>query len=374
MSGFKAGKFERHQVFGAVRPFCPTHAVHKLQDVDTEALANRGIKLIMIDVDNTLVVWRKDDFAQETLDWVAKAKSHDIQIVILSNTRNPERLTRLAKMLDIPALRGKFKPSKAMYQEALKKFNVNESQAVMIGDQIFTDILGANRAGIESIWLQPISHHDFVGTKVSRVGERLLRGYLYRALSEPIDLPETPEQAAAKPFWERKIVHQIVKFGIVGGSSFVIDYCIRMTLLYQAPFSEFARTQGVWLQTHAGALFGGFKGPIEAFTPIAVTCSGTVAILNSFYWNRLWTFNIRGKEDRGAQLRRFIAISLVGLALNIMLTSMFVHAIPAQGKQALRIATVLAAVLVAVWNFTAQRLYAFKTPAAAAGPTASPRA
>ena len=135
MSGFRAGKFERHQVFGAVRPFCPTHAVHKLEDVDPAALANRGIKLIMIDVDNTLVVWRKDDFAQETLDWIAKAKSHDVQIVILSNTRNPARLERLAAMLDIPALRGKFKPSTAMYKEALERFGVKESQAVMIGDK-----------------------------------------------------------------------------------------------------------------------------------------------------------------------------------------------------------------------------------------------
>lgn len=371
MSGFRAGKFERHQVFGAVRPFCPTHAVHKLQDVDPVALANRGIKLIMIDVDNTLVIWRKEDFAQETLDWVAAAKAQGIHIVILSNTRHPERLTRLAATLDIPALRGKFKPNPAMYNEALEKFGVHASQAVMIGDQIFTDIWGANRAGIESIWLQPISPHDFVGTKVSRVGERLLRGYLYRALTEPIDLPETPEEAAAKPFWERKIVHQIVKFCIVGGSSFVIDYCIRMTLLYQTPFSDFARTEGVWLQGHLSALFGGFKGPIEAFTPIAVTCSGTVAILNSFYWNRLWTFNIRGKEDRGMQLRRFIAISAVGLVLNIMLTSVFVHVLPVQGKQALRIATVLSAVLVAVWNFTAQRLYAFRTPATAAATTPS---
>src|SRR5436305_14761921 len=124
MSEFRAGSFQRHLVFGPVRRFCPTHAVHKLQDVDPEALSNRGIRLIMIDVDNTLVVWRKEDFAQETLDWIAKAKSHGIQICILSNTRNPVRLARLSELLDIPALRGKFKPSTEMYKEALQKFGV----------------------------------------------------------------------------------------------------------------------------------------------------------------------------------------------------------------------------------------------------------
>jgi HAD superfamily phosphatase (TIGR01668 family) len=346
---------------GVIRPFCPAHAVHSLQDVDPAALSNRGIKLIMIDVDNTLVKWRTEDFAQETLDWIAVAKSHGIQIVILSNTRNPARLMRLAEILDIPALRGKFKPSTAMYKEALEKFGAKESQAVMIGDQIFTDILGANRAGIEAIWLQPISDRDFVGTKVSRFGERLLRGYLYRALAEPPDLEETPEEAAAKPFWERKIVHQIVKFCIVGGSSFVIDYCIRMTLLFAPPFSTFFLAQGEWLRSHVPALFGFYKTGRDAIFPFAVTCSGAVAILNSFYWNRLWTFNIRGKENRGAQLRRFLAISIVGLILNVMLSTTFNHMIPGDRKNAARIATVLAAVLVAVWNFTAQRLYAFKS-------------
>src|SRR5262249_42213546 len=149
--------------------------------------SNRGIKLILIDVDNTLVKWRTEDFAQETLDWIAKAKSHGIDICILSNTRNPARLERLAQWLDIPAFGGKSKLSPAMYLEALQKFGLKENQAVMIGDQIFTDIFGANRAGIEAIWLQPISPHDFVGTKVSRLGERIIRGYLYRALHEPGD-------------------------------------------------------------------------------------------------------------------------------------------------------------------------------------------
>jgi HAD superfamily phosphatase (TIGR01668 family) len=364
MSGFRAGRFQRHLVFGVVRPFCPAHAVHSLQDVDPVGLANRGIKLIMIDVDNTLVQWRTEDFAQETLDWVAKVKSLGLNIIILSNTRNPERLQRLAKTLDIPALRGKFKPNPAMYKEALQRFNVKESQAVMIGDQIFTDIFGANRAGIEGIWLQPISKRDFVGTKVSRFGERVLRGYLYRSLMTPQDdEPELPEEVANEPIWERKIVRQLVKFCIVGGLSFAIDYCIRMTILFAPPFSGWSIQGGAWLQQHASVLFAHAENPTEAFVPIAATCSASVAILNSFFWNRMWTFNIRGSEDRGAQLRRFFLISLIGLVLNVLITSFVTHVLPgpSDSKPNLRIATVVAAMIVAMWNFTGQRLYAFRS-------------
>jgi uncharacterized protein len=359
MSNFRAGSFQRHLVFGPVRPFCPSHAVHKLQDVDPEGLSNRGIKLILIDVDNTLVQWRTEDFAQETLDWVAKAKSHGIQICILSNTRNPARLERLSKVLDIPALRGKFKPNPAMYLEALRKFNVKENQAVMIGDQIFTDIFGANRAGIEAIWLQPISPHDFVGTKVSRFGERVLKNYLYQAISEPVDAPEIPSIEQKKSFWDKKIVHQLVKFCIVGGTSFIIDYCIRMTLLYAEFAAPSTRQAGEWLM-QTFPLFRNLETPTAAFFPIAAFCGASIAILNSFFWNRRWTFSIKGAEERARQFHKFVVINLIGLGLNVVIGTTINHMLPGDDKWSARIATVCAAAIVAVWNFSGQRFWVFK--------------
>jgi HAD superfamily phosphatase (TIGR01668 family) len=359
MSNFRAGSFQRHLVFGPVRPFCPSHAVHRLQDVDPAGLCNRGIKLVLIDVDNTLVRWRTEDFAQETLDWIQKAKSHDIQICILSNTRNPARLDRLAKVLDIPALRGKFKPSTAMYRQALEKFGMKENQTVMIGDQIFTDILGANRAGIEAIWLQPISPHDFVGTKVSRFGEKLLKGYIYGLLTEPVDAPEIPAIESEKPFFERKIVHQLLKFLIVGGSSFVIDYCIRMTLLYAGFCAPTTRQAGLWLMQNVPG-FNRFHAPEKAFFPIASLCSGSVAILNSFYWNRRWTFSIRGTEERTRQFHRFVIVSVIGILLNTLISTSIIHVLPGNSKSVARVGILVAAMIVAVWNFSLQRIWAFK--------------
>lgn len=362
MRGFRAGQFERASVHGLLRPFCPTHAVHNLTDVDTRALANRGIKLILIDVDNTLVKWRSMDFAQPTLDWVKQAKANGMQVCIISNTRNVARLEKLSGILEIPAMRGKFKPSPEMYKQALEKFGVRESEAVMIGDQLFTDIFGANRAGIEAIWLQPISNVDFAPTKISRFGERVIRGYLYRALDVPMDdEPEPPEQVASEPFYERKIVRQIVKFCIVGGSSFVIDYCIRMTILYAKSVAPYSIEGGRWLMQHIPRLFGSFKTPTDAFFPIAAFCGASIAILNSFYWNRLWTFKIRGAEERASQLRRFVVVSVIGLGLNVLIGTFLNHILPGEGsKNSARIATVVAAMIVAIWNFTGQRLYAFK--------------
>lgn len=363
MSRFRAGRFQRELVPGLMRPFCPAHAVHKLSDVDPKGLHNRGIQLILVDVDNTLVKWRTEDFAQETLDWVKEAKSVGMHVCIISNTRNPARLERLAKILEIDALRGKFKPSTAMFKEAMQKFGVKESQTIMIGDQIFTDVLGANRAGIEAIWLQPISPHDFVGTKVSRFGEKMLRGYLYRAIHESMDpTPEPAEVAASKPFLERKIVRQFVKFCIVGGSCFAIDLGIRMLLMFVVPFGavKLSVAAGGWLESHIPAIFGGAKTPRDAFFPIAATLSASVAILNSFYWNRKWTFDIRGSEGRTAELGRFVLVSVFGLILNVLFSSFFNHILPGDTTKTAPLATALAALLVAIWNFTGQRLYAFR--------------
>ena len=52
----------------------------------------------------------------------------------------------------------------------------------MVGAQLFTDVLGANRTGIDAIWVKPIAYKEFAGTKISRLGERLVRNRLYRAM------------------------------------------------------------------------------------------------------------------------------------------------------------------------------------------------
>jgi HAD superfamily phosphatase (TIGR01668 family) len=149
------GKFDQDKA-GALRRYCPSRAAHRLQDVSLEELWQSGKRLILLDVDHTIVKWGEEEFSAEVLDWVASAKAMGFQLRILSNTRHPKRLARLSDKIDIPTKNGTFKPSPDMYMEALAETGFAPEQAVMIGDQIMTDILGANRTGIDSIWLQKI--------------------------------------------------------------------------------------------------------------------------------------------------------------------------------------------------------------------------
>jgi len=176
-------------------------------------------------------------------------------------------------------------------------------------------------------------------------------------------MAQTPTPAAARtPVWERAVVRQFVKFCVVGGSSFVIDYCIRMTLLFAIPWggTTLGDALGGRLRTSLPAIFAYADKNTAAALPIFATFSTSLAILNSFYWNRSWTFRIRGREEAASQLRRFVLVSVVGLVLNVLLSTAFDRLIPGPEKNSARIATLLAAVVVAFWNFAGQRLYAFK--------------
>jgi HAD superfamily phosphatase (TIGR01668 family) len=367
MNDFRAGKFHRESVHFLLRPICPAHASLSLMDIRPGELAELGKKLVLLDVDNTLLPWRDDELPQSSLDWVAEAKAAGLELCILSNTRHPERLHRLADRLSIQYLRGRFKPSTAMYLQALKQFQVEAAQAIMIGDQLFTDILGANRAGIEAVWVRPMTPRDFVGTKVSRFGERLARPILYRShsgLAMPIAADELPpNEVGIVELAKAPLVKQFIKFCIVGGSSFVIDYCVRMTLLFAIPSGNelMSDVVGRSLLESYPWLFANAQSPKDAFFPIAAFVGAVFGMMNSFIWNRRWTFKIRGKEERFRQLQKFLAVSLVGLILNVVISTALNHVIPGNEKDSARLATVIAAAAVAFWNFAGQKFFAFRT-------------
>lgn len=357
MRTFRAGRFSRE---GVLRQFSPVEAYHTLWEIELDRLVAAGKKLILIDIDNTLLPWRSEEFPPESLAWIARGRELGLEFCILSNTRNVARLHRLSEVMEIPYLTGKFKPSRAMYVQALEKFQVTPEQAVMIGDQLFTDVLGANRAGIEAIWVKPMTRREFVGTKVNRFAERFVASRLYKTLlAEDDDLPIVPKTG----IFHRRIVRQFAKFCIVGGSSFLIDAGSHRLLMFNAfvdgePLSQVVGRWAVGLWMPASQITATTAHDV-AFAVFKV-CTASLAILNSFIWNRLWTFNIRGKEEYGRQLSKFVVVSVIGLALNTLIASGLNSLIGGGESRSWVIGTFVAAAVVAIWNFTGQRLWAFR--------------
>lgn len=359
MKQFRSGKFKRHDVSGPLRNICPDEAFHSLAEIDLHAIAEAGKKLILLDVDNTLLPWRSEDIPQETRDWLDSGRAAGLQFCIISNTRNVERLKRLATEMDMKFMNGKFKPSRAMFKQALDEFGFTANEALMVGDQLFTDILGANRTGIETIWVKPLHGREFVGTKVSRMGERFVRNRLYRFLDPYDEIPDAP----ITPFLKRRVIRQFVKFCIVGAMSTVIDLGLHYVLMFVATWDgqSLSSVVGNWVQHSIlgnsnpqadevqNAAFGVFKIP-----------SVGLAILNSFYWNRKWTFEISDKADQHRQLVKFVVVALIGMCLNVVIATAFHRIIPGHEKRSWALANLIAMVIVVFWNFFAQRLWTFR--------------
>ncbi|HTQ09974.1 MAG TPA: YqeG family HAD IIIA-type phosphatase [Fimbriimonadaceae bacterium] len=355
---WRSGDFDREKVSDAFHRFVPAHAADSLQAIDLKRLWAGGKRLILLDVDHTIVKWKAEEFSPEVLEWIGCAKSMGFDLCIISNTRRPARLERLCQRLQIEAVRGRFKPSRAMFRLALIKFKKKPEEAVMIGDQLVTDIFGANRSGISAIWVRKMEGKEFAGTKINRLMESLLSSFIYKGLVAPIDEGAPPGDAPS----DLPVVHQLVRFAVVGGSSFVIDFGIRWILTFHVPWdgSLMSVVFGRWLQAHSAFFADRFRSPQNAAVPFFVTLSSSIAIVNSFIWNRLWTFEIRGKEERMSQFRKFVFISVVGMLLNVAISSTLANLIPGHRQRSLAIATVIATAIVAIWNFIGQRYYAFK--------------
>ncbi len=360
MRTWRSGQFERERLSGLFRPFAPAHAAESLESIDLERLWASGKRLILLDVDNTLVAWKKEEFSGAVLDWIERAKAMGFQICIISNTRRVERLARIGEKLGVETVRGRFKPSRTMYRLALIKFHRRPEEAVMIGDQLMTDVLGANRAGIDAIWVRRMAAREFGPTEINRFVERLLTSAIYKALILQEDA--TARKLGAERGGKATVIEQIVRFLIVGGFSFIID--LGLTFLFMRGIHLGGREMGQvfaqWLQQTAPSLFGGFLTPDKASAGILGGCASLVAMLNSYIWNRSWTFEAHGKDRRSAQIVRFFTVSISGAMLNAALFGALSGIMP--GSQNTRIvgAKVVAAGIVAVWNFLGQRYFAFR--------------
>ena len=154
---------------------CPHRYAHSVLDVLPEDLSERGIEGVILDLDNTLVRWAKEDLTEEILAWVASLRRSNIKFCLLSNSVLSRRVERVAEVFSCPNIRKARKPRADGFHRAMKAMNTTPATTAVIGDQMFTDILGGNRVGLYTIMVAPMSKGEFVYTRlVHRPPETLL--------------------------------------------------------------------------------------------------------------------------------------------------------------------------------------------------------
>ncbi len=157
--------------------FLPDYRFEKFWQADAQFLLSIGVKGIVLDVDNTLEPYENPLPTDAVVEWLSSLSSVGIKAAIVSNN-NAQRIDEFNKELKLPAYSKAGKPSKKYVLRALDDMQVSSSEAILMGDQIFTDVWAAHNAGIRAILVPPIKDKRDALTRFKRLLEKpILKKY-----------------------------------------------------------------------------------------------------------------------------------------------------------------------------------------------------
>lgn len=163
-----------------LRRFKPDIICNTIFDIDLDKLSKRGLRYLIIDIDNTLVPWGEFEVDKGVLRWVENAKKAGFEICLVSNNQK-ERVKKIENILGLPAIYNAKKPLKSGFLKAsyLLHQGKKNHQTAVIGDQFFTDVIGAKRLNLFVILVRPLKEKEFIVTRINRIFEnKILKYYM----------------------------------------------------------------------------------------------------------------------------------------------------------------------------------------------------
>jgi HAD superfamily phosphatase (TIGR01668 family) len=156
-----------------ITSFVPNQYVPSIYNINLEELKAKGMKSIIVDLDNTLVESNCRDATPKLIEWLQQLQQMGFKVMIVSNN-NETRVSTFAIPLQIPFIHRAKKPLSISFRRALVELGTEETHTVMVGDQLLTDVWGGNRMGLHTILVVPISGVEGVFTRFNRRLERLV--------------------------------------------------------------------------------------------------------------------------------------------------------------------------------------------------------
>lgn len=179
-----AGKREHETLLEKIKILlAPKLVKNSIFDITEAELKEKNIKGLLLDCDNTLMPWNEHVPGQPAKDWLNKMKENGLKTCIVSNNMfRHKRITSIAAAFDVPCVSEALKPFPYGLRRALGITGTLPSETMLIGDQLFTDILGGNFLGIRTVLVRPVSGAEFPTTKyINRNVEKLVIAYLKRS-------------------------------------------------------------------------------------------------------------------------------------------------------------------------------------------------
>ena len=138
----------------------PKAYLNKVEEITINFLIQNKIKALILDVDNTLIDYYKN-LSDDVVKWAQSLQGQGIKMYILSNTNKKEKVEMVAKNLEIPYKLFARKPSKSGFMKIQKEMNIEPENIGVVGDQIFTDVIGGNRCKMFTILVDPVTPKDY---------------------------------------------------------------------------------------------------------------------------------------------------------------------------------------------------------------------
>ena len=156
-----------------IRRYRPDRRVDSFQDVDPGFLSSLGKRFLLIDIDGTLVPHGSREAPLQVADWLERLRSNGIGCFVVSNA-GKHRTAEFCRPLGIPFLARSHKPSALPVRKALSILGASPEEAVFLGDQLFTDISSAKKAGVGTVLVRSASPMEPWNVGFKRIFERLL--------------------------------------------------------------------------------------------------------------------------------------------------------------------------------------------------------
>jgi HAD superfamily phosphatase (TIGR01668 family) len=151
----------------------PDYYLRSVNDIDLDALRARGIDTLLVDLDNTLLPRDTSEVPDAARTWVRSLSAEGFTVCLVSNNWH-ERVSEVADELGIDLVAKAVKPLPFAFLRALRKVGSKRSRAVVVGDQMFTDVVGGKLLGMATVMVLPLSESDLPHTLALRRIERVL--------------------------------------------------------------------------------------------------------------------------------------------------------------------------------------------------------
>ncbi len=169
-----------------IEKYYPDLYCDSIRHIDLQMLKAKGILGLILDIDNTLVPMHCKDADENVIEWIEELKSMGFKVCILSNAAE-KRVIRFNKKLKVTAVHRAYKPAGKAFLKAAHVMELEPENIAVVGDQIFTDIHGGNKANMFTILVKPIDKKEILYVRLKRGPERLVLNSFNKKLEHKLN-------------------------------------------------------------------------------------------------------------------------------------------------------------------------------------------